>query len=285
MIGIIGGSGIYQMEGFTQSEQVRLSTPFGEPSDSLVRGTIKGVEVVFLPRHGSCHTYMPGQINYRANIYALKQIGVRKIISVSSVGSFKEEIAPKDIVLPDQFIDRTNQRVSSFFGSGCVAHISFADPICKHLVEALYQAGKELEATVHKGGTYLNMEGPAFSTKAESKLYKSWGADIIGMTNMTEARLAREAEMCYATVALVTDYDSWHPEHDSVTTEMIIQNFQANVGTAQKLLQKVIPLLADSLKEAPCACENALKSALITRIENIPEKKKEELKFLIKKYS
>ncbi|NQT75467.1 MAG: S-methyl-5'-thioadenosine phosphorylase [Candidatus Omnitrophica bacterium] len=279
-IGIIGGSGLYQIDGITQVKEVTLSTPFGDPSDKYITGKLEGADVAFLPRHGRGHRILPTELNYRANIYGMKKLGVEQIVSMSAVGSFKQELKPLDIVLPDQFVDRTNQaRKTTFFGEGIAAHISFAEPVCADLRKVIYSAGKDLDVKMHDKGTYVNMEGPAFSTKAESLLYKSWGMDIIGMTNMPEARLAREAEMCFATVAFITDYDCWHGE--AVTIDMVIANLTKNVETAKQLIKKVVPMLSGKRN---CDCKSALKHAIITDKKLIPEKKKKDLDIIIGKY-
>lgn len=279
-VGIIGGSGLYQMDALKLIKEIAVETPFGEPSDKFIIGNLEGVEVAFLARHKRGHTILPTELNYRANIYAMKKLGVEKLISISAVGSFKEELKPLDIVLPDQFVDRTNQaRKTTFFGHGIVGHISFAEPVCSELRKMIYNAGRILGLSMHDKGIYLNMEGPAFSTRAESILHKSWGMDIIGMTNMPEARLAREAEMCFATIALVTDYDSWHEE--MVTIDMVIGNLCKNVETAKKLIKAVVPQLKIDKK---CACQDALKYAIITDKKLIPEEVKEKLDIIIGKY-
>ncbi len=279
-IGIIGGSGLYHIEGIQDLKEVKVDTPFGKPSDNYILGKIQGVEVAFLPRHGKGHRILPSEINYRANIYGMKKLGVEKIISISAVGSFKRELKPLDIVLPDQFVDRTNQgRKTTFFGDGIVGHISFAEPVCSCMREIIYKAGKEMALSIHNKGTYLNMEGPAFSTKAESNLYKGWGMDIIGMTNMPEARLAREAEICFATVAFITDYDCWH--EDIVTIDMVIQNLTKNVETAKALIKKVVPQLS---KKRECTCKEALKFAIPTDKKLMPGSTKKKLDIIIGKY-
>ena len=281
-IGIIGGSGLYEIEGLKNKKWTEVTTPFGNPSDEYLIGTLEGEEIVFLPRHGRGHRIMPSELNYRANIFGMKKLGVEWLISVSTVGSFKKEIKPLDIVIIDQFVDRTNQaRKMTFFGDGIVAHIAFAEPICSILSDLLYKTAKKLNVTVHKGGTYLNMEGPAFSTEAESFLYKSWGMDVIGMTNMPEAKLAREAEICFSTVAMVTDYDAWHEEESVVTVDMIIQNLNKNVKMVKDLIRNVVPLIP---KERNCFCADALKNAIVTRADLIPQKRKKELKPIIGKY-
>ena len=279
-IGIIGGSGLYKINGLEGIKEVKLDTPFGPPSDSYITGKLGDAEVVFLPRHGRGHRILPSELNYRANIYGMKKLGVEQIISISAVGSFKKELKPLDIVLPDQFVDRTNQgRKTTFFGDGIVGHISFAEPVCSCLKDVIYKSAKGLGLNVHNKGTYLNMEGPAFSTKAESRLYKGWGMDIIGMTNMPEARLAREAEICFVTVAFVTDYDCWHEE--IVTIEMVIENLTKNVDAAKRLIKKAAPDLA---KNRDCQCAEALKYAIITDRKLIPEDTKKKLDIIIGKY-
>lgn len=279
-IGIIGGSGLYKIDGLKDIKEVKIDTPFGEPSDDYIIGNLEGSEIVFLPRHGRGHGILPTELNYRANIYGMKKLGVEQIISISAVGSYKKELKPLDIVLPDQFVDRTNQaRKTTFFGEGIVAHISFAEPVCPELKNVIYDAGTELGVTMHNKGTYLNMEGPAFSTKAESRLFKSLDMDIVGMTNMPEARLAREAEICFATVAFVTDYDCWHEE--MVTIDMVIQNLTKNVETARRLIKKVTPRLTGKRN---CACKDALKYAIITDKKLIPKRTKKKLDIIIGKY-
>lgn len=280
-IGVIGGSGLYDMEALSDIEEVKLDTPFGEPSDAITIGTLAGKRIAFLPRHGRGHRLNPSEVPARANIYALKMLGVEQVISVSAVGSMRDEIAPLDIVVPDQLIDRTMARPSSFFNEGLVVHIGFADPFCARLSRSLYEATKSVGATVHKGGTYVCIEGPQFSTRAESRVYRQWGADVIGMTALPEAKLAREAEMCYATLALVTDYDVWHETEDPVTVEMIIENLNKNVDTAKKALMAVVPHLAGN---ADCECAQALKNAIITSWEKVPGKTKERVALLINKY-
>jgi 5'-methylthioadenosine phosphorylase len=280
-IGVIGGSGIYEMEGLTGIEEVRVKTPFGDPSDSIVIGTLEGQRVAFLPRHGRGHRIMPSELPARANIYALKTLGVEHIISISACGSLKQEMAPLDIVVPDQLFDRTKGRPSTFFGNGLVAHISFADPFCPCLSEVLYEAAKASGAHVHRGGTLVVMEGPAFSTKAESRIYRQWGADLIGMTALPEAKLAREAEMCYSTIAHVTDFDVWHPSHGSVTVEMIVKNLLKNAEVSKRIVRKAVQAIAS---ERTCTCSSALKDAIITARDRIPEQIKRDLAPLIGKY-
>jgi 5'-methylthioadenosine phosphorylase len=284
-IGVIGGSGLYKMEALKDVEEVQVDTPFGSPSDALIVGTLSGTSVAFLARHGRNHHLMPSELPFRANIYAMKQLGVEYLISASAVGSLKEEAKPLDMVVPDQFIDRTKNRVSTFFGEGIVAHIAFADPVCNQLAKVLADAVASLElpdVTLHRGGTYVCMEGPAFSTKAESHLYRSWGATVIGMTNLPEAKLAREAEISYATLALVTDYDCWHPDHDSVTVEMVIGNLQRNATNAQKVIQETVQRLVENppVSEA----HSALKFAILTQLDKVPAATKEKLGLLLKQY-
>ncbi len=281
-IGILGGTGLYEMEGFSHLEEVKVSTPFGEPSDAFVLGSLEGKKVAFLSRHGRGHRLLPSDINYRANIYGFKQLGATRIIAVNSCGSLKEELKPRDIVLSDQFFDRTRRR-STFFGEGIAAHISFAHPVCPELVEVLYQAGQELRLPVHKGGTYLCIEGPAFSTKAESRIYRQWGADVIGMTAATEAKLAREAELCYATINLVTDYDVWHEEEESVSVELILENLRRNIANAKALIRRALALIPAE-RGARCACASALANTIVTRPDLIPPELKEKLALLIGKY-
>jgi 5'-methylthioadenosine phosphorylase len=280
-IGIIGGSGLYDMAELTDREERRVTTPFGDPSDPYVIGTLRGKRVAFLARHGAGHRYTPSELNYRANIFGLKSLGVQYILSASAVGSLQEQYVPQHLVIPDQFFDRTKGRASTFFGNGLVAHVAFAHPVCKNLGQVAHQACTQVGATVHKGGTYVCMEGPQFSTLAESKLYRSWGMDIIGMTNLQEAKLAREAEICYATIALVTDYDCWHPEHDSVTVDMIIQNLVANAKTAQQVIAAAVERLP---YDRTCECASALQHAIITRPDAIPAKVKQDLAPIINKY-
>jgi 5'-methylthioadenosine phosphorylase len=281
-IGIIGGSGLYHMEGLKKVKKVAVTTPFGKPSDKFIVGELEGKEVVFLPRHGLGHRLSPSEINYRANIYGMKKLGIERIISVTACGSLKEEIKPLDFLVVDQFVDRTNHaRNMTFFEDGIVAHIMFAHPVCQGLSSLIYGAGKSLGLTMHDKGTYINMEGPAFSTLAESNLYRSWGMDVIGMTNMSEAKLAREAQICYATLAAVTDYDCWHPQQESVSIDMVIQNLGKNIENAKKIISKVIK---DLPGERNCACSQALKYAVITSKKFIPEKTKKRLSLLLGKY-
>ncbi len=281
-IGIIGGGGLYKIEGIKNIKKVALSTPFGKPSDKFIIGKLGAKEVVFLPRHGIGHRVSPSEINYRANIWGMKKLGVERIISVTACGSLKENIKPLDFVLPDQFVDRTNQaRHMSFFCDGIVAHISFSHPVCTQLQQDIYKVIKKLDLNIHNGGTYLNMEGPAFSTKAESELYRSWNMDIIGMTNMAEAKLAREAEICFVTLAAVTDYDCWHESETPVTVEMIIENLNKNINNAKKILTQVVEQIRE---ERTCDCKEALKNAIITDRSVIPQKVKQDLGIIIGKY-
>jgi 5'-methylthioadenosine phosphorylase len=280
-IGIIGGTGLYQMEGFTDVREVPVDTPFGSPSDSLVLGSLEGRRVAFLPRHGRGHRILPHELNFRANVFALKTLGVEWILSVSAVGSLKERYEPLHVVVPDQFIDRTRQRQSTFFGRGLVAHVAFAHPLCRRLSKVVAEACAEAGATHHVGGTYVCMEGPQFSTLAESNLYRSWGADLIGMTNLQEAKLAREAEICFATLAMVTDYDCWHPDHDAVTAEQILRVLGRNAETARKVLRAAVrrlPIPRD------CECASALKYALVTAPELVPEAVRRELEPIVGRY-
>lgn len=281
-IGIIGGSGLYDIEELQQKKWVTLKTPFGRPSDEYLLATLDKKEVVFLPRHGRGHRLLPSEINYRANIYGMKSLGVEKIISVTACGSLKEEITPLDFVIPDQFVDKTHQaRKSTFFGDGLAVHVGFAHPVCGSLAGILHTQVRQLGMNVHFGGVYLNMEGPQFSTLAESKLYRSWGFDVIGMTNMTEARLAREAEMCYVTLAAVTDYDCWHEQEESVTVDMILANLKENVKNSKKILLSVVSALPE---EEPCSCQDALKHAMVTDLKLISRELKDKLGVLLKKY-
>jgi 5'-methylthioadenosine phosphorylase len=284
-IGIIGGSGLYKMDALKDVREIQVSTPFGDPSDAIILGTLEGVRVAFLARHGRNHTLMPTELPFRANIYAMKSLGVDYIISASAVGSLQEQVKPLDLVIPDQFIDRTRQRISTFFGNGIVGHISFGEPICHTLATLVGDAIAALNltnVTLHRGGTYVCMEGPAFSTKAESNLYRSWGGTIIGMTNVQEAKLAREAEIAYATLALVTDYDCWHPDHDSVTVEMVIQNLHKNAENAQRIIQETVQRLSQSYP--PSKAHDALKYAIITPLAQVPAATKQNLELLLKKY-
>ena len=280
-IGVIGGSGLYEMSGLVDLQEVKPNTPYGLPSDVITIGLIEGIATAFLPRHGRGHRLLPGEVPTAANIYALKALGVERIISVSAVGSLKEEVHPLDILVPDQLIDRTKQRQSTFFGEGLVAHIGFADPFCPVLSDILAEEATEMGSTLHKGGTYVVIEGPAFSTRSESFLYKSWGASIIGMTALPEAKLAREAEMCYATLALVTDFDTWHETEASVSVELVIGNLARNVERSREIIRKAVPRLSGARN---CACATALKDALVTTGEAIPEATRQRLAPLIGKY-
>ena len=284
-IGVIGGSGLYQMDALTDVEEIYVDTPFGSPSDAIVVGKLEGVSVAFLARHGRGHTLTPSELPFRANIYAMKALGVEYLISASAVGSLKEDAKPVDMVVPDQFIDRTKNRVSTFFGEGIVGHISFGDPVCGNLAKVLADSAESQQlqdVTLHRGGTYICMEGPAFSTKAESQMYRSWDATVIGMTNLPEAKLAREAEIAYATLAMVTDYDCWHPDHDSVTVEMVIGNLQKNAVNAQKIVTEVVRRLTENPPTSEA--HSALKFAIITPLDKAPETTKEKLSLLLEKY-
>jgi 5'-methylthioadenosine phosphorylase len=280
-IGIIGGSGLYEMGGAGQVEEIRLDTPFGQPSDAYVISTVAGRKVAFLSRHGRGHRHSPSQINYRANIHGFKQLGVTRLFSASAVGSLREDIAPLHLVVPDQFIDRTMGRAATFFDGGAAAHVSFADPFCPALRHMLVEASRKNGATVHDGGTYLCMEGPAFSTRAESQLYRGWGAAVIGMTGLTEAKLAREAELCYATLALATDYDCWHPEHDAVTVETVISYLNQNAATARAVLAVAVAMAAAAPRESACKCGRALSSALLTPRDQITPETRKKLSLLL----
>ena len=281
IIGIIGGSGLYQMEGLKRVREVRVSTPFGKPSDAFVRGMLDGTELIFLPRHGRGHRWLPTELNFRANIFGMKKLGVERIISVSAVGSLREEIAPGHVVIPDQFIDRTTQRPSSFFGQGIVAHVSFADPLCPALSQVLARAGEEQGAKIHPRGTYLCMEGPQFSTRAESLLYRSWGAHVIGMTNLQEAKLAREAEICFATLALATDYDCWNQTAADVEIEQVLRVLKENVELAQRMIRRALNSLP---RNRSCPCASALQNAVITDRAKIPKQVLRDLKPILGKY-
>ena len=280
-IGIIGGSGLYSMPGFEAREEVDIDTPWGRPSDSYVVGQLAGKPVAFLARHGRGHRISPSELNFRANIYAMKSLGVERILSLSAVGSLKDEHRPLDFVLPDQFFDRTRGRVSTFFGEGLVAHISFADPICPQLSDVLHKSARTVGVNIKKGGTYLCMEGPAFSTKAESNVYRSWGMDVIGMTNLQEAKLAREAEICYVTVAMVTDYDCWHPAHDAVTVTDILDNLNQNAENACKVVAAAVAAMPP---ERTCKCGAALAHAIITDRKLVPGATRKKLDLIVGKY-
>jgi 5'-methylthioadenosine phosphorylase len=281
IVGVIGGSGLYEMEGLEEVQKISLTTPFGDPSDSFMVGRLEGVKIAFLPRHGKGHRISPSSLNFRANIYALKLLGAQWIIGVSAVGSMKESIHPGDMVIPNQFIDRTTGRPNTFFSDGIVGHISLADPVCPVLSQLLYQAGQKVGATVHKDGTYLCIEGPQFSTRAESKLYRTWGVDIIGMTNIPEAKLAREAEICYATIAFATDYDCWHQEAGDVSIGEVLRILAQSTQTAKSAIRNVVKHLPEKRE---CICSTALKHALITGKTMIPEKTKKDLEPIIGKY-
>jgi 5'-methylthioadenosine phosphorylase len=281
IIGVIGGSGLYQMDGLKGVREIDVKTPFGQPSDRLIRGQLNRAELVFLPRHGKGHRWLPTEVNFRANIFALKKLGVERIISISAVGSLRENIAPGHLVVPDQFIDRTTQRPSTFFGKGLVAHVSLADPFCRELSSVLVHAAESEGATVHAGGIYVCMEGPQFSTRAESHLYRSWGAHVIGMTNLQEAKLAREAEICFGTLALATDYDCWNEQAGDVEIDHVLAVLKRNVDLAQRTIRRAAAELA---QERSCACRSALKDAIITERSRIPKKVKTALRPIIGKY-
>jgi 5'-methylthioadenosine phosphorylase len=280
-IGIIGGSGLYDMAEVTARQDVTVTTPFGDPSGPYVLGTLRGRRVAFLARHGAGHRLLPSELNFRANLFGMKMLGVEYILSASAVGSLKEEYKPLDILIPDQFIDRTRGRISTFFGRGLAAHVGFAHPFCRILSSIAVESGRGAGATVHQGGTYVCMEGPQFSTLAESRLYRSWGGDVIGMTNLQEAKLAREAEICYSTIALVTDYDCWHPDHDHVTVDMVIANLVQNAKTAQQIIAGAVERLP---YDRTCECATALRHALITRPDAVDPAVREELKPIVGKY-
>jgi 5'-methylthioadenosine phosphorylase len=280
-LAVIGGSGVYEMEALSDVEERHISTPFGDPSDAIVIGTLSGKRVAFLPRHGRGHRLTPTEVPYRANIWALKSLGVEHIISISACGSMKEEYAPRHIVIPDQIYDNTKKRDYTFFGNGLVAHISLAEPFCPHLRQVLYQAATKAGGTVHMGGTFLTIEGPRFSTRGESAVYRSWGVDVIGMTAVPEAQLAREAEICYATMGHVTDYDVWHEEEEAVNVQMLIDNLMANAALSKKTIAELVPLLTD---ERPCDCGNTLSAAFITRRDLIPRTKIEQLGPIVARY-
>ena len=280
-IGVIGGSGLYDIEGMAEIEEVDIKTPFGKPSDTIVVGKLERVRVAFLPRHGRGHRILPTEVPSRANIYALKSLGVERIIAINSVGSLKEKFKPGDLLIPDQLIDRTRLRANTFFGEGIVAHIPFAEPFCPVLGQVVYKAAQDAGATVYRGGTYVVMEGPAFSTKAESFLYRSWGASAIGMTALPEAKLAREAEICYAVIACISDYDCWHETEASVTAEMIIRCLRQNIDTAKRIIRLAVGMIPE---KRDCDCATALKTAIITSPEVMPEAQKKKLDLLIGKY-
>ncbi|MCL0095564.1 S-methyl-5'-thioadenosine phosphorylase [Dehalococcoidia bacterium] len=280
-LGVIGGTGLYEIEGLRDVEEVKVKTPFGDPSDSIITGTLEGTGIAFLPRHGRGHRINPTELPSRANIYALKSLGVEWIISINSAGSLREELEPRHLVIPDQLIDRTRNRVNSFFGNGLVVHIAFAEPFCQTLSEILHQAARDAGATLHKGGTFIAMEGPQFSTRAESRLYRSWGASIVGMTVLPEAKLAREAEMCYASLACITDYDCWHDEKEPVTVETILAILAENISTAKEIIKIASPRIPS---RRDCECAHALRTGMVTPPGLIPERMKEELAVLIGRY-
>ena len=280
-IGIIGGSGLYSMPGLTDVQEINLQTPFGSPSDAYVLGTLEGRKVAFLTRHGRGHRILPSELNFRANIHGMKQLGVERILSISAVGSLKEEHKPTDFVIPDQFIDRTVRRISTFFGEGLVAHVAFGDPVCAEVAAAIGESCKQNGVVGKRRGTYVCMEGPQFSTKAESNLYRSWGADVIGMTNLQEAKLAREAEICYATMAMVTDYDCWHQDHDAVTVEQVVKVLTTNADNATRVLRKAVALLP---RDRKCKCGSALQFAIMTDPAKIPAATRQKLSLLVEKY-
>jgi 5'-methylthioadenosine phosphorylase len=280
-IGIIGGSGLYSMPALTEVREVKQQTPFGEPSDAYVLGTLEGRKVAFLARHGRGHRILPSELNFRANIYGFKQLGVERILSVSAVGSLKEEHKPLDFVIPDQFFDRTRHRIDTFFGDGIVAHIAFADPVCPQLSQVVEGACQKVGVVGKRGGTYINMEGPQFSTKAESNVYRSWGMDVIGMTNLQEAKLAREAEICYLTVAMVTDYDCWHPHHDSVTVDQIVAVLVKNAENAAKVVRETVAAMPAARN---CKCGSALAHAILTERDKIPVTIRQKLRLILDKY-
>jgi len=280
-IGVIGGSGLYELEGLTGVRWKAVRTPFGDPSDEYCMGEFEGRRVIFLPRHGRGHRLTPSELNFRANIWGLKSLGVEWVLSISAVGSMKESIHPLDLVIPEQFFDATRRRVSSFFGDGIVAHVGMADPVCAMLADALEKGARGGGATVKRGGTYICIEGPQFSTKAESRIYRSWGVDVIGMTNMPEAKLAREAELCYATLALVTDYDVWHESHETVTVESVVRNLMRNVATAKDVLRRVIPTIGGP---RTCGCAELLRNAVITQPVAFPLATRRRLDLLLGKY-
>ncbi len=280
-VGVIGGSGLYEIEGLTQVRTVKVSTPFGRPSDDYITGLLYGKRVAFLPRHGRGHRIMPSDINYRANIYGMKKLGVERIISVSAVGSMKEDIKPGDIVIPDQFYDHAKQRRSTFFGNGVVAHVGMAEPVCPQLSEILVRSGDAAGATVHRNGTYLCMEGPQFSTRAESLTYRKWDVDVIGMTNATEAKLAREAEICYSTIALATDYDCWHHSEEVVTVEAVLEVMKKNVETSKAIIREAVRTLTETRS---CGCGDSLRNAIMTPENLIPVKTKRDLSPIIGRY-
>lgn len=280
-VGVIGGSGLYEIQELTDVRFVHVETPWGHPSDDFLIGSLGNTRMVFLPRHGRDHRIMPSEINFRANIYGMKKLGVQWIISVSAVGSMKQEIAPGHIVIPSQFFDHTRKRASTFFGEGIVAHVSMAEPVCPVLSDVLYEASQKSGAITHKGGTYICIEGPQFSSRAESNIYRKWGVDVIGMTNMPEAKLAREAEICYATLALSTDYDCWHEGYADVTVDKVIETLTKNVELARRIIKEAVPMI---FEKRECICSNALRDAIITTKDAIPEEAKRRLNILVKRY-
>jgi 5'-methylthioadenosine phosphorylase len=281
-LGILGGTGLYEIDGLKIIEEIFLDTPFGKPSDAFIIGELEGKKIAFLSRHGRGHKILPYELNYRANIYGLKMLGVKRIISVSAVGSLKQELKPRDIVVPDQFFDRTHRK-STFFGGGIAVHVSLDPPVCPEFAGFLYNAGKELNLSIHKGGTYICIEGPAFSTKAESKIYRQWGCDIIGMTGATEAKLCREAEICYATLSLVTDYDVWHESEKPVTAELIFENLGENIKNAKRILKQAVRAIPDHQFQE-CGCQRSLANSIVTQADLIPPEIKNNLKYIIGKY-
>ena len=284
-IGVIGGSGLYRMDNMTDIEEIAIQTPFGDPSDVITTGLVEGVSIAFLPRHGRGHRISPSEIPARANIWALKSLGVEWVISVSAVGSLREHIAPRHLIIPDQLFDRTKCRVNSFFENGIVVHCTFAEPFCSTLSQLLIESAQELgDITVHEGGTFVCMEGPLFSTKAEAAVYRSWGMDIVGMTALPEAKLAREAELCYATIACATDYDCWHESEESVTVEMVLGNLNANVMNAQRILTSIARKIPSSRNANTCGCPKALETSIVTERSKIPSEVKEKYSLLIGKY-
>jgi 5'-methylthioadenosine phosphorylase len=280
-IGVIGGSGIYDMDGLSRVEKVKIETPFGSPSDNYITGIINNIKVAFLPRHGRQHHLLPSELNYRANIYGFKTLGITHLLAITAVGSLQEHIAPLDVVIPDQLVDRTYNRESTFFGNGIVAHIPFADPFCPQLSELLYQTASKEDTKVHKGGTFVSIEGPAFSTRAESNLYRQWGIDIIGMTTLQEAKLSREAEICYAAMAMVTDYDCWREETEEVNVKAVMANLAKNTSLAKQIIKNLIPKIK---QERTCICPDSLKGAIMTQPSAIDKKSRNQLKPLIAKY-
>jgi 5'-methylthioadenosine phosphorylase len=280
-IGIVGGSGLYSIPGLSEARELKVNTPFGDPSDAYVLGTLEGRKVAFLARHGRGHRILPTELNFRANVYGFKQLGVERVVSVSAVGSLKEEHKPLDFVIPDQFFDRTRHRVDTFFGDGIVAHIAFADPVCPQLVNVVEGACKKAGVTGKCGGTYLNMEGPQFSTKAESNVYRSWGMDVIGMTNLQEAKLAREAEICYVTIAMVTDYDCWHPHHDAVTVDQVVAVLLKNAENATRVVRETVAAMP---RERTCKCGSALAHAILTERDKVPSATRQKLSLILEKY-